>query len=140
MKPDVGDIELCAIPKMVPGNNMFGDPVSALETFDYGQIGRVLKGGRRYVQIALHQEINLDLFIVLPPASWGVIYTLRTGPAEFSRKCVTQRRKGGLLPSYLQVKDGVVRNASTGDIIPTPEEDDFFRALKMHWLSPDKRQ
>ena len=140
LKPDVGDIELCAIPQMVPGNNMFGDPISALAEFDYDQMGHVIKGGQRYVQIALHQGINLDLFIVLPPASWGVIYTLRTGPADFSQKCVTQRKKGGLLPSFLRVKDGTVQDATTGEIIPTPEEEDFFKVLKLNWISPDKRQ
>ena len=141
LKPDVHDIELCAIPKMQPGNTLFGDLVSALAAFDYGQLGHVIKGGQRYVQVALHEGINLDLFVVLPPAQWGVIFTLRTGPADFSTRCVTQRRKGGLLPSYLQVKDGTVRYASTGEVIPTPEEEDFFRVLGILPVDPpDKRR
>ena len=139
-KPDVGDIELVAIPKMVPSGDLFGTPVSALSGYDFTRLGKVLKHGQRYVQIALHQQINLDLFLVLPPATWGVIFTLRTGPDTFSRSCVTPRSKRGLLPSYLQVKDGAVRHASTGEVIPTPEEKDFFRVLEMQWIPPDKRR
>ncbi len=140
-KPDVGDIELVAIPKMVSSGDLLGSPISAFARHDFTKLGVVLKHGPRYVQIALHRaRINLDFFIVLPPASWGVIYTLRTGPADFSTRCVTQRSKGGLLPSYLQVKDGVVRHIATGEIVPTPEEEDFFKALELRWLPPDKRE
>jgi len=139
-KPDVGDIELVAIPKMVSNGDLLGTPISAFARYDFIRLGKVLKHGQRYIQIALHQQINLDLFLVLPPATWGVIFTLRTGPDTFSRSCVTPRSKRGLLPSYLQVKDGAVRHATTGEIIPTPEEKDFFRVLEMQWIPPDKRR
>jgi len=140
-KPDVGDIELVAIPKMISSGDLLGTPISAFARNDFTKLGVVLKHGPRYVQIALHRaRINLDFFLVLPPASWGVIFTLRTGPDTFSRSCVTPRSKRGLLPSYLQVKDGAVRHAATGEIIPTPEEKDFFRVLEMQWIPPDKRR
>ena len=136
-KPDVKDIEICAMPRLELGG-LFGDPISALAAFDYSQLGRVIKGGQRYVQIALHQQINLDLFLVLPPATWGVIFTLRTGPADFSTHCVTQRSKGGLLPSYLAVRDGVVWQNDQS--VPTPEEADFFRVLELAWIPPHQRR
>jgi len=136
-KPEPGDIEICAMPHLQPGG-LFGDPVSSLAGFDYGQLGQVIKGGQRYVQVALHQGINLDLFLVLPPAQWGVIFTLRTGPDRFSRKCVTQRCKGGTLPSYLRVEHGAVWEGET--LVPTPDESDFFRVLELDWIPPQQRR
>ena len=40
-------------------------------------------------------ELPLDLFAVTPPAQWGVIFTVRTGPGAFSTRLVTARRYGG---------------------------------------------
>src|SRR3990167_9592187 len=30
----------------------------------------------------LNRNVGLDIFSVLPPAQWGVIFAIRTGPAE----------------------------------------------------------
>lgn len=135
----VGDIELVVTPRMVP-QGMFGDLHSALAGFNYASLGKYLKGGEKYVQLELPEGINLDLFIVTPPAEWGVIFTLRTGPDSFSQRCVTPRCKGGYLPSYLKVEKGAVRHAESGDIIPTPEEGDFFKVLGLQWTAPGLRR
>ena len=134
-KPDVGDIEIVAAPQMV--SDLFGGKVPVTNGVDWGQYGRVNKSGPRYCQIALPEGINLDLFLVYPPAQWGVIFALRTGPAEFSKWLVTRRNQRGALPSDCQVKDGVVWRR--GEPIPMPEEEDFFKFIGLPILPPVQR-
>lgn len=100
---------------------------------------RLLKNGPRYKQVALPEGINLDLFLVLQPAQqWGVLFAIRTGPAEFSHWLVTPRKDGGALPSNCRVKDGAVWEGSA--IVPMPEESDFFDFLGLGWIEPGQRQ
>jgi len=124
---------------------MFGNIVATGSEIDVAvrqlvQAGaRLLKNGPRYKQIALPDGINLDLFLVLQPAQqWGVLFAIRTGPADFSKWLVTPRKDGGALPSYCCVQDGVVRNGDT--IMPMPEESDFFDFLGLGWIEPGQRQ
>lgn len=139
-KAEVGDIEICAIPKMIGRKNMFGEVVkttSLLESFPYGLLGVTVKNGTRYKQITMPGGVNLDLFIVLHPAQWGVIFLIRTGSAEFSQKIVTQKIKGGNLPSDCRVKDGAIWRGET--MLSTPEEKDFFDLCGMEFVPPEKR-
>ena len=93
--------------------------------------------GPRYKRL-LYQGVPLDLFSVLPPAQWGVIMVIRTGPAQFSHRIVTPKRYGGLLPSHLRVKDGAVWHGE--EMVPTPEEADFLRLLGLEWVEPWERK
>jgi DNA polymerase/3'-5' exonuclease PolX len=154
-KPEVGDIEMVAIPKYkaISETNLFGESgkYNALETViqeAYRNGMCLTKNGPRYKQIVVKRDINqegylvetihIDLFIVLPPSQWGVQLLIRTGPAEFSKQAVTQRRIGGLLPSNCVVKDGqVLRN---GELIPMSEEEDFLELLGMPGLKPEERR
>jgi len=82
--------------------------------------------------------IQVDLFIVVPPAQWGPIFTLRTGPDEFSRWLVTQRRKGGAMPSNMhQVKGTLWRGPDVEVLVPT--EQDYFAALGVVYIEPHLR-
>lgn len=139
-KAEVKDIEIVAAPLISYENDLLGDPVpfNPLEAYPWSSLGRCGKCGPKYKQIALNEGINLDLFIVLPPAQWGVIYTIRTGPAEFSHWCVTQRKKGGGLPSDCVVKDGGVHRG--GVLVPMSEELDFLDFLGLGWVNPSERK
>ena len=140
LKPEVGDIELIAIPK--PTLDLFSAITEEhqLDNLDYEgmRIGRKIKGGHKYKQIELKGGVILDLFIVTPPAEWGVQFLIRTGPAEFSHKLVMKRRAGGLLPSNLRVKDGAIW--SNNHIIPTPEEQDVFELIGIPYIEPKDRR
>lgn len=154
-KAEVGDIEMVAIPKFKPisETNLFGETgqYNALETViqEAHRNGMgLIKNGSRYKQLVLPKNIvgkgsiteviYMDLFIVLPPSQWGVQLLIRTGPSEFSKKAVSQRRIGGYLPSNCVVKDGqVLRN---GELIPMSEEEDFLQLLGMPGLKPEERQ
>jgi DNA polymerase/3'-5' exonuclease PolX len=139
-KSTVGDIEICAIPKYTVTLDMFGgvaDTTSQLDLIDFREIGNVIKGGSRYKQILLPEGIALDLFIIQPPNQWGLLFTLRTGDADFSHAAVTSKRYGGLLPSNCRIKDGSVWNGLTK--IETPEEKDFLAILDLEELPPSER-
>lgn len=86
------------------------------------------KHGDRFRQFAVAPTgINLDLFIVRPPAQWGSILAIRTGPAHYSHWLVTRRLAGGAMPSHLRQHNGALWNGDT--LIPTPTEADYFTAL-----------
>ncbi len=159
-KVEVKDIEIVAAPKIEKavreikaGLSFPGLPVP-VQTIDlpveftvnklltalYANVlpGKKVKGGERYWQIAMSEGINLDLFMVLPPAQWGIIYTIRTGPADFSHWIVTSKRFGGALPSYARVSEGQLFQGE--ETVPMPEEIDFLNFLGLGWIEPGERQ
>lgn len=139
--PQVGDIEIIALPRMIYSTDLFGarymTEASELDAFDWSILGKFVKGGHKYKQIDLYLGMTLDLFIVTPPAQYGVIKLIRTGPDSFSRKFVTHKFKGGLLPGHLEIKDGAIYKL--GALLPTREESDVFELLGISYISPEKR-
>lgn len=110
------------------------------------------------------QYAPADLFSVVEPAQWGVIYALRTGPGKFNRHLVTSQWFRGVCPKNRKVSGGQVwelpphpreqeslaampsskflRVAKINPAIkpiPTPEEQDFFRELDFPWWPPEER-
>lgn len=86
----------------------------------------------------------LDLFVVLPPAQWGAILAIRTGPADLSHKLVTLTHQGGFLPVGYEQRDGALWrvldvNVTTLDLVETPEEEDYFAALGLACPPPELR-
>lgn len=88
--------------------------------------------------------------------TWGSIFTIRTGPWEFSQRLVTQRfkRADGLCPNDVCFANGRVwRGVEWAQIEPhewqpvltnataleTPEEKDVFAALGLRWIDPWER-
>ena len=131
-KSIVHDIELVAVPLICDVRDMFGTFISSQSALEVALPhlltlwgASAIKNGPKYKQFGLAENIKLDLFLVTPPAEWGVIFALRTGSADFSHRLVTSRKYGGFLPSYAKVRDGQVID-SNGDSIPMPEEGDFL--------------
>lgn len=152
-KADIGDIEIVAVPRIVTGIDLFGDPdpdtrmnrlddeCSALLTMHALEMRRTngrTAWGTKYKR-ASYQGFPLDIFSVTEPAQFGVIYVIRTGPADYSRLLVTDRRHGGMMPEWAVVRDGAIRHRATGEVIPTPEEEDVYRVLGIEPLSPEVR-
>lgn len=143
-KAEVGDIEIVCMPVLAV--DLFGNPSAGRCAIDgaidemlvEGRLGSISKAGFRYCQFALPEGIKLDLFMVRPPAQWGVIFAIRTGPEKFSQWIVTPRRKRGALPSDCRVKGGAVHRG--GSAIPMPEERDFFGLLGLGWVAPADRR
>lgn len=149
-REDVKDIEIVAVPKLWPIKNLLGDQVGETDALeltchqlvDTGVLSRRTDSpawGPRYKRLVF-QSVPVDLFIVTPPAQWGVILAIRTGPGEFSKALVTKRRFGGLLPDKYKVADGAIRYNLSEMIVPNVEtEEELFRLLGLPWLEPEQR-
>lgn len=138
-KVDCGDIEIVCIPKAQ--FNLLMEPYRAANKIENALDAVGYKcprfNGEHFKQFSVG-PCNVDLFITSPEC-WGVIYTIRTGGADFSHKLVTPKNLGGLLRSYLQVKDGRLQYRETGVQLDTPEEIDVFNAVGIAWIEPSKR-
>lgn len=153
-KSTVGDIEIVAIPKLIPDMeaqlSLFDDPpklVSALDMLlerlirDKGNFRRGNKNGDYMKNFLLEYDnedgdIPIELYITSGD-QWGYIYALRTGPGEFNQAWVTQQRKGGLLPNRYSFSGGWLYK--DGKPIPTPEEEDVFALIGGGVISPTDR-
>ncbi len=147
-KPEgIKDIEIVAIGKREdrPFYNLFRELAGVIEEVDL-LTGRLLelrdwepdpvlrRWGSRYKRLRhVATGTPLDLFIT-DATRWGAIFAIRTGPAEFSRELVTRARRLGM-----QVDGGQlwrVHRDGTRSVVPTPEEADFFAALRVPYLEP----
>ena len=165
-EPEVGDIEIVAIPATMPGGLFGQTSVSRLDPIlrdlvAEGRLARGLADGERYKQFQIPAAggLRLDLFLVTFE-TWGVQLAIRTGPADFSRELVTERCRGGRLQDGLtigrgrvwrtdQVARGMVdySDGTGGSLflpmdgaqpLDTPEEADFL-ALAGGWIEPAER-
>ena len=134
-RQDVGDIELVCIPKSTTVEDNIFDSV---EVRDPGFINMVNSfyrvkgdGTGKYVQVKLHEEINLDLFITTRE-QWGVVFMLRTGSAMFSNRMAHE-----IKPRFYC--DGGFLKIKTGEVVPCYEEEDFFRITGTHYVEPFAR-
>ena len=147
--PDVGDIELVAVPRMDQAARGFFETaeVSVLDLLVdtlviQGTLARLNASGERYAKLRhVASGLQVDLFIVRPPAQWGVIYLIRTGPAAYSQALVTEARR-----RHFHVAGGALHRGGLGcgiepcEVIPTPEEADVYRALGMPFAAPQDRR
>lgn len=128
-KAEVGDLEIVCLAK--PNLDFV---INGL--VESGRLLRGDKNGPRYKNFVIPSTgSKLDLFITTPE-TWGAVFTIRTGSAEFSNKLVTQRYKGGWLPDDLTFEEGRIKK--DGQLLPTPEEKDVF-ALLGWYVEPEKR-
>jgi DNA polymerase/3'-5' exonuclease PolX len=83
--------------------------------------------------------IAVQLYLVLPPASWGVRHLFGSGTDDYRHWLVTRKKLGGALPDHCRVKDGAVWDRKTGEKYDTPEEIDFFHLCGLEWKEPESR-
>lgn len=129
-KPEVGDIEIVAIPKAYDVG-LFASGI-ALIVSQWPKVRGELPC--KHTRRVLPEGIELDLFFATRE-NWGLILAIRTGSAEFSHyklACGWSRRgfvsKGGRLYN------------SRGDAVITAEEVDVFRAAGVAWHEPEARE
>jgi len=153
----VKDIELVAIPKPCRARLEFGqspktlpkDALDAalLEMIQENQItadlGPNKRWGDRYKKFAILDgsgrplPFTVDLFIVRPPAQWGPIFCIRTGPGgerSFNTELMVLARRRGL-----RQKDGRLIRLSDKQELQTPTEESYFAALGIPWIPPEHR-
>jgi DNA polymerase/3'-5' exonuclease PolX len=160
-KPQVHDIEIVVMPRIVErsSGDIWGtetyqvdeteEAISALLTAGTiaarpvenhradGSIDVQFKLGRAFKALIV-EGIPLDLFIAREPATWGVIFGLRTGPGDWNTrlvmdcKAIGRRVEGGQVVAWTAA-------TNSWEPVPTPEEDDFFRAIGQSWIEPWER-
>ena len=156
-KADVHDLEIVCIPKPGAPRPEFGQKRIFATHLDAGLFRLECdtklsatreKNGPKYKKIAINLDafgiktvdrFFLDLFIVRPE-TWGAQFTIRTGPAEFSHKCVTKKAAGGWLPNHMKVEDGLLWDTQLNSALPTFAEFDFLKNLGLGWIEPRDRQ
>lgn len=139
---DVGDIELLAIPSKY--RDLFGDETyNSLAIHDriMNHGFEIIKGGDKYIQfwmpIKNPLRIKVDLFLTTAE-QFGLLQIIRTGPADFSKRLVTSRLMGGMLPAGFCVDGGYLWRQ--GSRLVTREEEDVFKAIGHEWVSPCERR
>lgn len=162
-RPQVKDVELVVEPRVRSGD-LFGREVPDLAAIRHEARtwGQIMKGGDRYIQVALDDPkfappgtgARADVFLVHPPAEWGTILAIRTGPAAFSRHCVERLRARGMRSIdgavYRKIKgdpflepDLVLEDAPEWDRyyrrVPTPTEDAFFELAGVECVPAEQR-
>lgn len=136
-KPDVGDIEIVCIPNW--NVDLYGEKwpdVERITNILFASGFQVFKSGDHYKQFTIG-PCMVDLFITTPEC-WGVIFAIRTGPADFSRRLVTPKFHGGFMPGNMRIQNG--RVLRSGELLDTPEEEDLFRVYEMEYIQPKDRQ
>jgi DNA polymerase/3'-5' exonuclease PolX len=147
-RSQVGDVEIVA---RVANPDEFGLESALAAAFRAGGLRRpqVPEGARaspwgdRYRKAQYSRDgterIPVDVFMVRPPADWGVIAAIRTGSAEFSQFVVTRLHAFGL-----RTEDGRVVQISDPDVrhpeLACPEEADFFRLAGLKEPPPAFRE
>lgn len=133
----VGDIEFLAVPKfqadLLGGEEPLIQPVrdALLE------IGRWVKGRTRQMVITDLYGVTgarLELYLVHPPAAWGSLLAIRTGPGKLGRYVVTVCKRYGY-----EHKDGYAVRRDTGERVPTDTEEQFFALADVECVAPRKR-
>lgn len=155
---DVGDIEILAIPKThdepLLNVGMFDTDDGTITVNELADLVTKLRHagilaetdlrvahGDRYIK-SVHAEsgLQVDLFMVRPPASWGVLLLIRTGPAAYSQWVVTEARRRGFHFVDAQLHRGMLGCGIVPcEVIPTPEEIDVYHALGLPWVRPEDR-
>lgn len=140
--PTVGDIELVAIPKRRYITTLWGETEEEKTHLDlhleaYPEFYPMHSNGKRLKRLRF-DGMPVDLFVT-DPERWGVICTLRTGSADFSKWLVTSRDKGGARRVDRYVKDGRIWEIGVDQPLETPEEPYVFQALGVPWTPLEMR-
>jgi DNA polymerase/3'-5' exonuclease PolX len=128
-KPEVGDIEIVAIPKPYEVDLFSSGIATVVNKW------QKVKGELpcKYTQRILPDGIKLDLFFA-HHRNWGLIYAIRTGSAEYSHKVLAC---GWVRNGYKSV-DGMLSHH--GVEVSVDEEYDLFRIAGVIYTEPERRE
>lgn len=145
-REDVGDIEIVCVPK-VEMTGMFCDEPLCLLTHECNRLlaqkiiaHRLDKNGRasygaKFKRLTV-DGFPLDLFSTTTD-QFGVIFAIRTGPSDWSKRLVTRKEYGGMMPAGMCISEGWLMNSDQR--IPCREERDLFAAIGAEWVNPQDR-
>lgn len=129
---DIKDIEICAVP-----NSVYARELAFIVNRKWGEPQQG-KFPSKYTKVRC--LANIDFFWPTKE-TWGLIYFIRTGPAEFGQRMLAYWKtitKGGYS------EDGILHLAD-GTPVPTLEEEDVFKVLEHYgqrpcpFIAPERR-
>lgn len=131
-EPMVKDIEIVAIPRDY-NIGLFEDGLATVVNRWPKVKGDLQYGHCKYTQRILPEGIKLDLFFA-EPGNWGLIYAIRTGPADYSHQvlAVEWARRG-----YKSVDGYLTQN---GRIHAVRDEKSLFKKLGLPYVDPQHRK
>lgn len=170
LSAEVHDIEIVSKPILKAPRAEFGQKKAFATEFDKvlakleddGYI-HFLMGGEKLKKYELHLQafgleptlnpFKVEFYQCTPPAQFGVLLTIRTGPARddnnFSKWMVTQRKAGGALPNGYRVKHAAVWREDqidskdepiSGEVpLSMPSEKEFFEFCGLQWRESTNR-
>ncbi|MFA6476440.1 MAG: hypothetical protein WCV68_03445 [Candidatus Paceibacterota bacterium] len=130
-KPEVGDIEIVAIPKPYSTGLLEDGLASVINKWQKVK-GEMEYGKTKYTQRILPSGIKLDLFFA-EQNNWGSIFAIRTGSAEFSHKVLAT----GWVRQGYKSEGGYLTKG--GETYSVPEEEDLFRMIGRSFVEPEDR-
>jgi len=133
-KPEIGDIEIVAIPRMVESGFLWSNPEIHLGFCIAVARYQAVKGKPtgKYTQRLLPGGIKLDLFMARQE-NWGLIFAIRTGSAKFAHRVVA----GGWCRAGYHSVDGMLVKGLRK--IPVCEERYLFNLIDLPWSEPWER-
>lgn len=134
-KPDVGDIELVVQPRQIHDLGGSVPDVEAVRAVARSWAADGMVAGKdRKLRVELPDGIAAELYLVHPPAQWGSILAIRTGPAQLGPLVMSALRLRG----YEHV-GGHVERLDTREVVSTATEEEFFALAGMRCLPPSRR-
>ena len=127
-KPEVGDIEIVAIPKPYDVGLFESGIATVVNCWPKGKGELPCKYTQRIVE-----GVTLDLFFAVPE-NWGLIYAIRTGSAEYSHRVLAI---GWVRKGYYS--DGGMLFDRKGREAHIREELDLFGLIGIPWVEPRDR-
>lgn len=149
---DIKDIEIVCVPKVQLVTDLFGEETGSTSLLQEAfpslcrswHVQHVVRNGPSwktffiYDQSVSDEGVKVDLFIVTRE-TWGTQFTLKTGPAEYSKWIVTEKRFGGAMPGHAKFT-GSFNIEIHGEPVPMYEEKDFFEFLSLPFVEPWERK
>lgn len=137
-RPMVGDIEFVAEPHFDEG--FFDEKTPILEPLRKAllELGTKQKMGERLMAVTDtlgRPGLNLEVYLVHPPSTWGAQLAIRTGPGDLGRYVMTVLKQRG----EVLFRDLHATRRSTGELIPTDTEEQFFELADVRCLPPRYR-
>ena len=134
-KVEVGDIEVVAEPLDYKAfheviQSLANDGI--LKRGEPNKAGAKAPFGKKYYRL-IYKEEQLDLFVVLPPANWSVIFLIRTGSASFSHQYMID-----LLNNGFHCMDGRIID-DKDNIQAINSEEDCFKLVGKEYIRPEER-
>lgn len=134
-KPEVSDIEFVCRPQMQ--TDLAGDEYPILDVIEkaLGEHAKRRMGDKRmlgYGDLFGLKGLKLELYVCFPPASFGSLVAIRTGPWELSKHAMSMLLRRG----YEHRNGHVERN---GKIVPADDEEAFFELAGIPCVPPTAR-